>query len=167
MVSKLSWVLSILALILIAVQAAGYNVIVLLSGVVIIDLVAIKYSVGKHGNHEVFGAFEKKLSTIETHVLDMVSFIKTKETQNVTLGGIEESLEKHKDSVRAEVKDHLDRVAEKAIDIENRLSDMKKGFSAAIAAFDDRLRALEGAAEPEPAVEETEEYVEVHPQVQQ
>jgi len=61
MVSKLSWALSTLALVLIAVQAAGYNVIVLLSGVVIIDLIAIKYSVGKHGNHEVFGTFENRL----------------------------------------------------------------------------------------------------------
>ncbi len=155
MVSKLSWALSILALVLIAAQAAGYNVIVPLAAIVIIDLITIKYSVGKHKTHEIMGTFEKKLATIETHVLDLVSFLKTKDSQSVTLGGIEESLEKHKDSVRGEVKEHLDRVAEKAIDIENRLNDMKKGFSAAIAAFDDRLRALEGTVEQEPAVEET------------
>jgi len=172
-VNKIFWFVSLVTVIFLGLHVLGYPVLPGILALLIIDVVILKVT-GEGKSHAVsmraITDMNGKLGSIHSVLLDMGNFMRASRKGEVrpsipapsmvTLGAIEKSLGKHREHIKTEVKGDIDKIAEKIIDVENRLFDMRKGFSAAIAAFDDRMRSLEEGDVPEKESSE-EDYVEI------
>jgi len=158
--SKLFWISAALTAVFTGMYFLGYSAIEIVLLFIIADIVMLKLQHDKLGHSvgaQVMGEVTAKFGGA---IADMTNFMRNAPTSigaasDVTLGGIEAAFSKHKEDIRTEFNDGLDRMAKKAIDIENKLNTAVKNFSSAIGAFDDRLRSLESTdgtmvAEPVP-----------------
>lgn len=179
-ISKLFWFLGALTVVFLALQVSGYFVTEIIIALLIINLIVLKVSQESTSHkyaHKTLENINDRLGGIHSVLVDLTNFTRGPKTNNpgpathshgkeiVTLGAIENALNKHKGELRVEFKGHLDKIATKAIDIENSLHEVRSGFSSAIAAFDDRMRTLEGNIINQPnesVLEEEPEYVEIN-----
>ena len=171
-VNKIFWFVSLATIIFLGLHVLGYPVLPAVLALLVIDVVVLKVSGEAKGHSTSMRAITDmngKLASIHSVLLDMGNFMRMSRkgeahtpagTNMVTLGAIEKSLAGHRDNIKTEVKGDIDKIAEKIIDVENRLFDMRKGFSAAIAAFDDRMRSLEEGDESVDTASE-EDYVDI------
>jgi hypothetical protein len=171
-VNKIFWFVSLVTVIFLGLQVLGYPVLPGLMALMIIDIIVLKVITDTKGHStgmRVITDMNSKLANIHSVLMDMGNFLRENRKGDVhmpvnaganmvTLGAIEKTLNKHKDDIKDDFKSDVDKIAEKIIDVENRLFDMRKGFSAAIAAFDDRMRSLEEGDMPE---EQSDDYVEI------
>lgn len=174
-INKIFWFVALVTVIFLGLNVLGYPVLPAVLALLVIDVVVLKVSFEGKGHATSMRAITDmngKLASIHAVLLDMGNFMRTDRkgevhmpmnpgANMVTLGAIEKTLTTHKDVIRGEIKGDVDKIAEKIIDVENRLFDMRKGFSAAIAAFDDRMRSLEEDDVPEEATTSEEDYVEI------
>lgn len=122
----------------------GYAVLEVIISVLIIDLVILeinrvinqqKIDNGvKEGIANRMGNIEKLCSHI---VYKLETF------PNYEIHSIENRIVKHKTELKEEFKDSLERIAKKAIEIENKLMQMRRTLAAAVASFDERLKSIE------------------------
>ena len=172
-VNKIFWFVSLVTVVFLGLHVLGYPVLPGVLALLVIDMVILKVT-GDSKSHALsmraVTDMNSKLGHIHSVLLDMGNFMRANRkgeahipmpagANMITLGAIEKTLTKHKDEIKTDVKGDVDKIAEKIIDVENRLFDMRKGFSAAIAAFDDRMRSLEEGEEAEETVDE--DYVEI------
>jgi hypothetical protein len=171
-INKIFWFVSFTTVVFLGLQIAGYAVTPALIALLIIDVVVLKVSMeSKHHKlgMNVMYDLNSKLGSIHTCLLDIGNFLSATKMKGdvtpnagmVTLGAIENSLGKHSEVIRGEFKNEMDKVATKVIDVENRITDMRKGFSAAIAAFDDRMRCLEEGDFVAATTKDDPDYVEL------
>ncbi|MEM5804663.1 MAG: hypothetical protein QXU82_02345 [Candidatus Aenigmatarchaeota archaeon] len=162
---KLFWFTAASTAIFLAMYVAGFDLLKIVLALLVINMVVLKASHDEAFEKINFSGFiAGKMEKVEDVVSDLTKFMREKEgfvskAGDVTLGGIEDAMKKQTESVRMEMNEKLDKMAEKAIEIENRMSDLKKTFSAAVASLDDRLNSvekpeeIEGVEEPEGAPE--------------
>ncbi|MBL7160067.1 MAG: hypothetical protein ISS95_00730 [Candidatus Aenigmarchaeota archaeon] len=165
-VSKLFWFVSVVLVVFLGLQIAGHSAVEIIISLVIIDLIALK--LGQESSSEREISKERVISgigKIEELLIDLTKFMRsnisapasnpsgssnpgskpaqTSSLQDITLGGIERGIKQNADKLREEFKEGLDRIAKKAIEIENSITHQKKIFSTAVASLDDRIRSVE------------------------
>lgn len=145
MAGKVFWILALGVLVTLGLMLKGYDLLLAAFALLLIALISLKLSLdrGERATKELRGELGGRLSSIDSVVQDLTKAFKEQaDIKDFTLG----VLEKTKGEIRVELKDSMDRMAKKAIDIENSLNQMKRTFSAAFASLDDRLRAIEPQA---------------------
>ncbi|MFQ6009628.1 MAG: hypothetical protein ACE5J7_00705 [Candidatus Aenigmatarchaeota archaeon] len=161
--SKLFWFTAISTVVFLAMYVYGFDLLNIVLALLLVNMIVLKAS-----HDEVFERFKfgnvlsSKMEKIEDVMLDLTRFMRDKEghsskASDVTLGGIDQSFKKHTDTIKIDMDDKLERMAKKAIEIENRLNEIKKTFSAAVASLDDRIHTIE---KPEETVE-SDSFVEL------
>ena len=155
--SKLFWFVSCLTVVFLGLHIMGHQVLEVLFGLIIIDIIILRASHNKIEKSIDFRSnLGDKLSSIESAITDLTKFMKARHENpsakmpDITLGGIEKAMEQKTTMIQQRFGGDMERMAKKAIDMENRMHQQKKTFSAAIASLDDRLRAMES----EPLFEE-------------
>ena len=164
------WLFSVLALAALAATAAGYATLPVAVTLLLISVVLLKVATdsGK-GIGDLKTEITGRIASVESSLSGLTSrFDEIKSSNELTLG----AMDRMKSDVQGEMKMGLDRMAERLIDFENSMNQMKRTFSAAVASLDDRMRVMEpklgmdgaalgsGVAQIEPSIE-TEEYVEL------
>jgi hypothetical protein len=142
---KLFWIISAALVAAIGLAYKGYDSTLAAFGLVTIALITLKFSIDKSGGLAKQARMDLggRLSSLDGMVQDLTKTFKEQtDIKEFTLG----TLEKMKTDMRLEAKDSIDRMAEKTIEIENNLNQMKRTFSAAFASLDDRVRAMEPQA---------------------
>ncbi|MEM5814551.1 MAG: hypothetical protein QXD77_01930 [Candidatus Aenigmatarchaeota archaeon] len=142
---KLFWIISAALLAAIGLAFKGYDATLAALGLVLLALITLKFSIDKAGgmSKDIRSELGGRLSSLDGMVQDLTKAFKDQaDIKDFTLG----ALEKMKGEIRTEVKVNLDKMAEKTIEMENSMNQMKRTFSAAFASLDDRVRSLEPQA---------------------
>lgn len=185
---KLFWVSAAITLALIGIQLMGYPALELIVVFLLLDVVIARYSgeraiknFGKQAESyaskfSMLGGIETAVNEIKTNVGELTNFMQETKTmrasEQTTLGAIQSALDRHKEDLRTDFKNDMDRMAGKFIEMENDFHDFKRGFASAIGAMDDRLKMIEApngglGARPEIVAEQMqEEYAEIAPENQ-
>ncbi len=146
MLQKLFWFLSALTIVFLILQVLGYPVIEVIASLLLIGLVVIEIN-REEDKHRVENDLKSELSSRITNIERVCTSIYSSLKSVPTLEHIyyiaEECVREH--DPRGEFKEGMDRIAKKIIEVENKLHDMKKTFSAGIGSLDDRIRMIEEA----------------------
>ena len=188
--AKLFWLSAIITLGLVAIQLAGFPTLELIVVFLLLDVIIARYSgeraiknFGKlaedySGKFSVFknsiGEIEKTVNETQKNMGELTSFMhETKSmhaSEQTTMGAIQDALDRHKEDLKMEFKNDMDRMAGKFIEMENDFHDFKRGFASAIGSMDDRLKMIEVpngnlSHAPETIAEQIqEEYAEIAPE---
>lgn len=162
---KIFWVLTALTLTFLVLQVMGYSMLEVIISLLIIDLAVVEISRQEQG-HQMENVLKPELlariSNVEKLCSNMMASIGALPTIEHFYHLAEERISEHRAILKNEIKDDLDRLAKKAIDIENRLFEMKRSVSTGIGNLNERLRALEtgnwtvSSEEPKTDAEEAE-----------
>lgn len=142
MSGKVFWLVSAVLVAAIGLAFRGYDSILAALGLVVVALITLKFSIDKSGSlaKEIRMELGGRVSSLDSMVQDLGKTIKDQvDIKEFTLG----ALEKIRGDMRAEFKGGMDMMAEKTIELENSMNQMKRTFSAAFASLDDRVRAIE------------------------
>ncbi len=168
MAAILFWLMIVITLGIVVAYFKGYPNLFPAAFISLLISAVLAKSAGDGSRKDVSSArseFNSRLSTLDSIVSDLTkSFKEQKEQANFTLGAFEAV----KDELRTDFKNSIDRVAERMIDFENSVNQMKRTFSAAFASLDDRLRVIEPkqiALTPQIAVDDAS-YVELDRQAE-
>lgn len=157
-ISKLFWFAAIVTIVFLGLQIIGYPVLEVIISLMIIDMIALKVSHEDVRNKADFNKhMGNKVDRIGEILLDMTNFMREKpasnpgsgnpgtshEASHITLGGIERGIQQSAEKLRQEFKEEMDKIAKKAIEIENALHHQKKSFSCAVGSLDDRIKSVE------------------------
>ena len=141
--SKVFWLLSFATLIFIALQIAGFDVMVVIALLLIMNIIAVEMSRQLDRHHlrkEVKDVLVSRIENIEK-ICTNLSYHLTEHqpvAEQITFS-IDSQIKAH----RNVFKDDLDRIAKKLVDVENRLTKMKRLMAGAVASLDDRLKLME------------------------
>ncbi len=143
---KIFWLLSALIAVFIALQALGYGVLEIIVSLILINLAVVELS-RQQDRHNLESRVKPELMTrvgnVEKLCSNMLSSINALPSAEHFCQIAEQRIAEHGTRLKAEIKDDLDRLAKKAVDIENRIFDLKKSISSGICGIDERLRAME------------------------
>lgn len=142
MLTRFFWFMAILTLIFIIVQIAGFNVINYIFLLVLIDLVLIE--VNRHfDKHEIKHSMKNellvKVYAIEKICSEIVKHLENSPTHSHVAAIVENKFEKHE----VNFKESIDRLAKKAVDIENDMNRLKRTVGSALYGIDERIKVIE------------------------
>ena len=167
--SKLFWFTALSTIVFLGMYIYGFDLLNIVLAMMIINMVVLKASSDElFSKLKITQSVSGKMEKIEDVMLDLTKFMRDKEAgstapsskmADITLGGIEGSFKKQAGIIKQDIDEKLDRMATKSVDIENKLNDIKKTFSAAIASLDDRLHTIERPGEE--ATVESDSYTEL------
>lgn len=143
---KLFWILSALTVVFLGLQVLGYGVLEIIISLLILDIAVVEISRQEEGHKmetQLKPELLARIGNVEKLCSNMMSSISALPTMEHMYHTAEEMMLEHKARIKDEIKEDLDRLAKKAVDIENRLFDMRKTVAAGIGSIDDRLRAME------------------------
>ena len=166
MASKLFWLMVIVTLGIVAAYFKGYPNLLPAATVSLVIAAVLAKDAGDSSKKEVAAVrndLHAKIFRLDNVVNDLTKSFKEQSQNNFTLG----TLSTVKDEMRTEFKNNIDKLAERMIDFENSMGQMKRTFSAAFASLDDRVRIIEPkqALAPQISVEEGG-YVELDKQAE-
>ena len=157
MAAKLFWLMVIVTLGIVGAYFTGFTNLFPAAFVSLIIAAVLAKDAGDSSKKEavsVKNELTSKVFQLNNVVNDLTkSFKDYKENSNFTLG----TLSAVKDEMRVEFKNNIDKLAERMIDFENSMGQMKRTFSAAFASLDDRVRVIEpkqNGLEPQLSVDE-------------
>ncbi len=141
--SKVFWLLSFTTLIFIALFALGFDVIIVIILLLTMDIIAVEMSRQLDRHHlrrEIKGEMVSRIENIEKICSNMMYHLSEQQplAEQITF-----SIDKHMKLHKGSFKDDFDRIAEKMVDVENRLTKMKRLMAGAVASLDDRLKLME------------------------
>lgn len=143
---KLFWVLSGTTVAFLALQALGYGVLEALIALLLLDIAVVEIGRQEDG-HRIENHLKPELmariGNVEKLCSNMLSSISALPTAEHFYRIAEQKIGEHGAMLKNEIKEDLDRLAKKAVDIENRLYDMRRTVASGIGSIDDRLRAME------------------------
>ena len=145
--SKVFWLLSFATLIFIAVQLMGFDVMPVIVLLLTMNIIAVEMSrkLDKHHfKREIKGEMISRIENIEKICSNLSYHLSEHQpiAEQITFT-IDRHIKAHKDAF----KDDLDRIAGKMVDVENRLTKMKRLMAGAVASLDDRLKLMEEESE--------------------
>lgn len=135
------WMFAVLSLAALAATLAGYTTIPVAVTLLFITVILAKMA-GSPSKlvDNVRSELSSRLGSVESSISGLVQkFDEEKGSRELTLG----ALDRLKSEMQMDVKNGMDRMAERLIDFENGMNQMKRTFSAAVASLDDRVRAVE------------------------
>ncbi len=138
---KFFWLFSVLTLAALAAVFAGYTTLPVAVSLLFITMLLVKFSGNPaEGFETIRSELSSRIGSIESGLGEITrKFEETRSSSELTLG----ALDKIKGELQLDVKNSMDRMAERLIDFENGMNQMKRTFSAAVASLDDRMRAIE------------------------
>ncbi len=153
------WLGLVGAAIVILLRFSGFNYIELAVLFVIASMLSLEFL--RKGDKKLF------TNELKHELIDRTD--KIENICNQLASNMNQDREKLKEEMRTEMKDSVDRVAAKAVEIENRINELKWGLIAVAQGYDERMKVVESeiqetkeviaAEEPKPAevvlVEET------------
>ncbi len=142
MASKLFWLMVIVTLGIVAAYFKGYPNLLPAALVSLAISAVLAKDAGDASKKEVVAVrndMHAKIFRLDNVVNDLTKSFKEQSQNNFTLG----TLSTVKDELRTEFKNNIDKLAERMIDFENSMGQMKRTFSAAFASLDDRVRVIE------------------------
>jgi len=144
---KLFWLLSAAIIALFIIQTLGYfSATGIIIALLLLDVIVVE--LGRQGDRRAMETQLKpelmaRVGNVEKLCTSMLSSINALPTVDHFCQIAEQKMGEHGARLREEIKDDMDRLAKKAVDIENRLFEMKKTVASGIGGIDDRLRAME------------------------
>ncbi len=167
------WLFSVLTLAALAAVLTGYTTLPVAVTLLLISVILLRISVNpSKGIGSIRSELGGRLASLENSFSGLNKSVdEIKSGSELTLG----TLDRFKNDLQGEMKIGLDRMAERLIDFENGMNQMKRTFSAAVASLDDRVRVMEprfggdgSQLGPMPSnmevMPETEEYIELDKQ---
>ena len=141
--SKVFWLLSFATLVFIALQLIGFDVMIVIILLLTMDVISVEMSRQLDRHHlrkEIKGEMVARIENIEKICGNMAFHLSEQQpmAEQITF-----SIDKHMKSHKETFKDDLDRIAKKMVDVENRLTKMKRLMAGAVASLDDRLKIME------------------------
>jgi len=139
--SKLFWFLGFLTVIFLGLYVAGYEVLEVIFSLIIVNIAVIEVSrqVDKKKHTEsIKNDLTERLASIERickNIMDHQPRIDHDDVKTI--------VQEHNKSERDKTDYLFDRMARKSIEIENNVNRMKRTFSGAIGALDDRINEIE------------------------
>jgi len=133
-------------IVFLALQVVGFDMLIPIISLLFIDLVVVELSRQDDRDrfkNELKHELVTRIGNIERILGNMLSNFSHLPTIEHVHHITEEKIEAHKSLLREEFKNDLDKIAKKAIEIENKLHDLRHMISAGIGSLDDRLRAME------------------------
>jgi hypothetical protein len=143
---RLFWVLSALTIAFLVLQVLGFGVLEVIVALLLVNIAVVELSrqEDKHLMEEQMKPeIITRIGNVEKLCSNMLSSIGALPTLEHMYHVAEEMMIGHKAKIKDEIKEDIDRLARKAVDIENRLFEMKKTVASGIGGIDDRLRAME------------------------
>ena len=143
---KLFWGLSALLIAFIALQVLGYSVLDIIIALFLLDIVIVEISRQKDKNYmdsQLKPELLARIGNVEKLCSNILCSINAMPTIEHFCNVAEGRIEEHGTRLKEDIKDDLDRLAKKALDIENRLFEFRKSVTSGIENLDDRLRSLE------------------------
>ncbi|MBU5557568.1 MAG: hypothetical protein QW751_00955 [Candidatus Aenigmatarchaeota archaeon] len=161
------WALAALNIIFITLAVLGYPVITVVVVLLLIDIMILETNRRSEGQ-QLVNEVKNSLSSMSEKIENILSKISPSENPGMQTA-IEQRLRQHeatissqldvlRNFIRADIKDALDRMATKMIDIENALNRTKKTLGATVAMFDERVGQLENINPGS-----NDEYIEIEP----
>lgn len=143
---KLFWALSATTAALLALQVLGYGALEPLIALLLMDVIVVE--LGRQEDKRIVESHLKpeliaRAGNVEKLCSGMLSSINALPTMEHFCQIAEQKIGEHGARLREEIKDDMDRLAKKAVEIENRLFEMKKTVASGIGGIDDRLRSIE------------------------
>jgi uncharacterized coiled-coil protein SlyX len=146
------WALAALNIVFIALAALGYDVIIVVAVLLLIDVMILEANRRTEGQ-KLVDEVKNNMALMSTRIESMLAKITSPDSSGMQTT-IEHRLRQHEATissqldvlrsfVRADIKDALDKMATKMIYIENKLNQTKKTLGAAVAVFDERVGVLE------------------------
>ncbi len=161
---KLFWVLSGITIAFLALQVLGYPVLDIAVALLLIDLAVVELS-RQEDKHRTESQLKPELmariGNVEKLCANMMTSINALPTMEHFYHIADEKIGEHGTRLRCEIKEDLDRIAKKAVDIENRLFEFRKNIASGLGGIDDRLRAIETGKWNVESEEDKEEEVEI------
>lgn len=146
-IRKLFWFLSAAIIALFIIQVAGYfNAVEIIIALLLLDIAVVELGRQEDRRHiedHVKPELITRVCNVEKLCSNMLSSINALPTIEHFYQIAEQKIGEHGARLREEIKDDMDRLARKAIEIENRLFEMKRTVAGGITGIDERLRALE------------------------
>lgn len=143
---KLFWILSAFTIAFLILQVLGYSVLEVIVSLLLMDIAVVEIS-RQEDRHRMENQLKPELLTrignVEKLCSNIMSSINALPTIEHFYQVAEDTIYEHKARLKEEIKEDLDRLAKRAIEIENRLYDMKKAVAMGIESLDNRLRAME------------------------
>ncbi len=143
---KLFWFLSAVIIALFIIQIFGYSLIEIIIALLLLDIAVVE--LGRQEDRNLIESQIKpeliaRVGNVEKLCSNILSSINAMPSIEYFCQIAEQKIGEHGARMREDIKDDMDRLAGKAIDIENRLFDMKRTFASGIGGIDGRLRAIE------------------------
>ncbi len=158
---KLFWFLSAVIIALFIIQALGYfNAIEVIIALLLLDIAIVELSRQEDRRHiesQIKPELIARVGNVEKLCSNMLSSINALPSIEHFCQIAEQKIGEHGARMREEIKDDMDRLAKKAVEIENRLFDMKRNIASGICGIDDRLRVIETGKWTVSSCDETEE----------
>lgn len=149
---KIFWALAALNIAFIALAALGYPVITVVVVLLLVDIMILETNRRAEGQ-QLINEVKNSLAVMSGKIENTLSKISSSGNPDVQTA-IEHRLRQHEATIssqldvlrsfiRADIKDALDKMAAKMVQIENRLNQTKKTLGAAVAVFDERMEQIE------------------------
>jgi hypothetical protein len=165
------WLFAVLSLGALAGTLLGYTTLPVAVTLLFVTMVLLKASASPSKFVDNLRMeLSSRIGSIESSMSGLTQRLEEeKGARDLTLG----ALDSIKCEMQTELKTGMDRMAERLIDFENGMNQMKRTFSAAVASLDDRVRAMEPRMSADGApigpnmqpsenmVPEVEEYIEL------
>jgi len=143
---KLFWALSGITMAFLALQVLGFRVLEIIISLLIIDVAVVEISRQEESRRiesRLKPELMARIGNVEKLCSNLLSSINALPTVEHFYLIAERKKGEHGARLKEEIKGDLDRLAKKAVDIENRLFEMKKTVASGIGGIDNRLRSLE------------------------
>jgi hypothetical protein len=126
---KLFWLLVGLTLVFIVLQATGYWVLEILVSLILLDIVLIQI-IHQEENEDFINSLKSdignRLENIERLIKNILNHFGSVATVEHVYHIVEERLEEYDACAKERLKDELDRIAAKIIEVENKLYELRK-----------------------------------------
>jgi hypothetical protein len=143
---QLFWFLTAASLVFVGLAAAGYAVMPIVALLILIDLVTAwttwnsdRLKIAEMVKNDIAA----RISHLENNLTTSVAAFDSK----VSGEYLESRLNEHKEQIFNQMNDTWDRVAKKAVDIENRMNEFRRIVGTVSGSFDERLKSLEAETE--------------------
>jgi len=143
---KLFWFLSAVIIALFIIQIFGYSLIEAIIALLLLDIIVVELDRQEDRRlmeDRLKPELMARVGNVEKLCSNILSSINALPSVEHFCQIAEQKIGEHGARLREEIKDDLDRLAKKAVDIENRLFDVKRIFASGICGIDERLRAME------------------------
>ena len=138
----------LITFIFIIVNIAGFNVLNYIALLFVIDIIILE--INRHSEKHIATTNLKNELLVKIHIIEKIcSDIAMHLEHSPSHMHIESMIEQRAVKQKEEFKDSMDRLAKKAVDIENEMNRLKRTIGSALYGIDERIKAVEELSKSE------------------